>query len=326
MKPKKYTTEILKRFVDGIYTRDDAHSIFHFCRTHERADVDNMMGDVWASLNEEKGSEQNQEEYKKEARQLLGRIRKQEKRISLAPLLKYVALLAILCTVGWTGYLLTKRAGLENLTYTEIRVKNGEHKEVQLPDGTNVILNAGTVMKYPDRFMSNQRSIEINGEAFFEVTPDAERPFIIQTKNAAIRVLGTSFNVKAYDTDEQLMVSVQTGKVQVDMPEAMMRLLPNEQLIFNHCNGDIRKKQEDINRPISWIYGNLYFNKTPIQSVVKDLERMYNCTIEFSPGIIYNEYVYGEHENRSLLSVLKSIQYSTGIKYRKEGDKILLYK
>ena len=141
-----------------------------------------------------------------------------------------------------------------------------------------------------------------------------------------VKVLGTSFNVKAYQEDELMAVSVRTGKVEVDMPESVMRLLPNEQIIVNNTNGEILKKNEDAQKVTAWLQGGLYFNRTPISSVIHDLERMYNQAIVLDPNSVFDDYIYGEHDNKSLEVVLNAIQYSTGIRYRTEGNRIVLYK
>mgnify|MGYP002596656513 CR=1 FL=1 len=248
-------------------------------------------------------------------------------RRNVSPLfLRYVAIVAVILSIGWGGFRLIRSNQEKVLTYTEVHVKNGEHKRIILPDGTSVTLNAGSYLRYPREFITDVRRIEMNGEAFFEVTRDEEKPFLIHTKDADVKVLGTSFNVKAFDMDEQLTVSVQTGKVQVDLPEAMMRLLPDEQFVMDKTKGEFQKRNEDARLSTVWIKGGLYFNRTPIRTVVNELVRMYNRTIEFASGAEYDDYIYGEHDNKSLEAVLKSIQYSTDIKYRIENDKIVLYK
>lgn len=318
---------ILKRFINGIYSRKDADRIIELFRSQQHTkEVDEEMDHVWQSAQAEKTTYLQHERYTAEARMLLNRICKEEKKFSFVSLLKYAAILVLVFSVGLGVYQFSQVADLQNMTYTEIRVKNGEHKQVILPDGTKVILNAGSFMKYPERFAEDFRQIEMDGEAFFEVVHDEDKPFIVSTKDASVKVLGTSFNVKAYDADEQILVSVRSGKVQVDMTDAMMRLLPDEQLVFSRKNGEIQKRNESARHATVWIDGGLYFNKTPIRSVAKELERMYNCKIEFSGNVPYDNYIYGEHDNKSLESVLKSIQYSTDIKYRKEDDKIIFYK
>ena len=323
----KYINNLLKRFVDGLYTRKDADDLLkHFHAGKYNTEISEAMDTVWEEMEEDEVSSLQHQHYREEARLLLSRIRKPEKRFSFIPYLRYVAIVAVILSIGWGGFRLIRSNQEKVLTYTEVHVKNGEHKRVILPDGTSVTLNAGSYLRYPREFITDVRRIEMNGEAFFEVTRDEEKPFLIHTKDADVKVLGTSFNVKAFDMDEQLTVSVQTGKVQVDLPEAMMRLLPDEQFVMDKTKGEFQKRNEDARLSTVWIKGGLYFNRTPIRTVVNELVRMYNRTIEFAPGAEYDDYIYGEHDNKSLEAVLKSIQYSTDIKYRIENDKIVLYK
>ena len=323
----KYINKLLKRFVDGHYTRKDADDLLkHFHAGKYNTEISEAMDNVWEEMEEDEVSSLQHQQYREEARLLLSRIRKPEKRFSFIPYLRYVAIVAVILSIGWGGFRLIRSNQEKVLTYTEVHVKNGEHKRIILPDGTSVTLNAGSYLRYPREFITDVRRIEMNGEAFFEVTRDEEKPFLIHTKDADVKVLGTSFNVKAFDMDEQLTVSVQTGKVQVDLPEAMMRLLPDEQFVMDKTKGEFQKRNEDARLSTVWIKGGLYFNRTPIRTVVNELVRMYNRTIEFAPGAEYDDYIYGEHDNKSLEAVLKSIQYSTDIKYRIENDKIVLYK
>lgn len=323
----KYINNLLKRFIDGLYTRKDADDLLkHFHAGKYNTEISEAMDNVWEEMEEDEVSSLQHQQYREEARLLLSRIRKPEKRFSFIPYLRYVAIVAVILSIGWGGFRLIRSNQEKVLTYTEVHVKNGEHKRIILPDGTSVTLNAGSYLRYPREFITDVRRIEMNGEAFFEVTRDEEKPFLIHTKDADVKVLGTSFNVKAFDMDEQLTVSVQTGKVQVDLPEAMMRLLPDEQFVMDKTKGEFQKRNEDARLSTVWIKGGLYFNRTPIRTVVNELVRMYNRTIEFAPGAEYDDYIYGEHDNKSLEAVLKSIQYSTDIKYRIENDKIVLYK
>lgn len=323
----KYINNLLKRFVDGLYTRKDADDLLkHFHAGKYNTEISEAMDNVWEEMEEDEVSSLQHQQYREEARLLLSRIRKPEKRFSFIPYLRYVAIVAVILSIGWGGFRLIRSNQEKVLTYTEVHVKNGEHKRIILPDGTSVTLNASSYLRYPREFITDVRRIEMNGEAFFEVTRDEEKPFLIHTKDADVKVLGTSFNVKAFDMDEQLTVSVQTGKVQVDLPEAMMRLLPDEQFVMDKTKGEFQKRNEDARLSTVWIKGGLYFNRTPIRTVVNELVRMYNRTIEFAPGAEYDDYIYGEHDNKSLEAVLKSIQYSTDIKYRIENDKIVLYK
>jgi len=318
--------DIIDRYTRGLYTQKDAETLFDTLKSGSGyEEMEEEMDRILYNLPDVSHSNLH-DQYKKEAKLLLDKLNNRQKRSYRLPFMRYAAAIAILVIAGLGLYQLIDRSAKADILYSEVYVKNAEHKNITLPDGSEVILNAGSYLRYPTKFSQESRLVEINGEAFFDIQKDSKRPFIVRTDGIDVKVLGTSFNVKAYEKDEQLMVSVQTGKVQVDMPEAMMRLLPNEQMILDKYNGEFQKRNEDIKRVKSWIHGGLYFNRTPIKSVALELERMYDCRIELKEGIVFDEFIYGEHDNKSLESVLKSIEYTTNIKYVKEGKRYLLYK
>lgn len=328
MKEEEQIQDIFKRYINGLYTHADVKAICQTLRSEEGYQkIEKEMDGVWKELPLPADLPDNNELYKKEAQALLTHINKKKRSFSLSPLLKYVAIIALMTTVGLGIYSFrTYRADKVILAYTKVSVRNGEQEQVTLPDGTIVTLNSGTTLRYPNDFATDMRLVEMDGEAFFNVKRDESKPFVVRTHDADVKVLGTSFNVKAYQEDEQLAVSVKTGKVQVDMPDTQMRLVPNEQITVNKVSGEIVKRAEDVAKVTAWIEGGLYFNKTPIHSVVRDLERMYNTTIELDPQTTFDEYIYGEHDNSSLEAVLSAIQYSTGIQHKRVDDRIVLYK
>ena len=316
----KYISDLLIRYVNGLYTRNDIETLRKLASSiTERAELESEMDRVWNEAQDLPQSDShNHLLYKKEAQDLLDKTRKRERRISLSTFIKYAASIAIIVSIGFGAKLYLNHSSKQHTSasdhlLTEISVNHGEHKQVTLPDGTIVHLNAGTVMRYPAEFTSDIRLVEMEGEAFFNVMRDEGKPFIVRTRQADVKVLGTSFNVKAYQEDEL-------------MTESVMRLLPNEQIIVNNTNGEILKKNEDAQKVTAWLQGGLYFNRTPISSVIHDLERMYNQEIVLDPNVVFDDYIYGEHDNKSLEAVLNAIQYSTGIRYRKEESRIVLYK
>ena len=180
-------------------------------------------------------------------------------------------------------------------------------------------------MCYPDRFADKERRVELEGEGYFRVYHNEKQPFIVNTRHFDVRVLGTCFNVKSYSSDEVVSVDVESGKVQVDLPEAMMRLRAKEQILINTVSGEYNKRYEE--RAVAvWRRGSLRFNSTPIRDVAKELERMYNCRITFTQGQEFNNLISGEHDNKSLEAVLQSFGYTSGIHYKRSGDQVLLYK
>ena len=160
----KYINNLLKRFVDGLYTRKDADDLLkHFHAGKYNTEISEAMDNVWEEMEEDEVSSLQHQQYREEARLLLSRIRKPEKRFSFIPYLRYVAIVAVILSIGWGGFRLIRSNQEKVLTYTEVHVKNGEHKRIILPDGTSVTLNAGSYLRYPREFITDVRRIEMNG-------------------------------------------------------------------------------------------------------------------------------------------------------------------
>lgn len=327
MEDNKKEKANLRRYLDDLYTKEEASLLLHSIKDAGNQDLmDELAAEVW----EESGSQQpvtdlEREKYKKEARQLLKRLEHKKqtwfRRVALV-VASTAAVLAIV--VGSIGYF--RHMNEEQVTFAEVTTTFGEKKQVTLPDGTILVLNSCSQVRYPNQFRGDIRKVELEGEGYFRVARNEEMPFIVKTGRLDVRVLGTRFDVKSYPTDEIVSVSVESGKVQVDLPEAMMRLTAKEQVLINTASGEYNKKKEERD-VAAWIKGNLRFNSTPIRDVAKELERVYNCRITFASGQKFDNLITGEHDNKSLEAVLQSIQFISGdIKYKKEGQNILLYK
>jgi ferric-dicitrate binding protein FerR (iron transport regulator) len=332
MKQKKTTDEQktlndrLNRYVNGFYTRADAETLRKAWACGEGYEqTSEAMDRVWDDYSDAPTPSQ-QRQSEDEARQLLKRLRRHEKRISLRRMWKYAATVALLILASGMFHILSSGESDEEILYMTIQVEHGKQKRITLPDGTKVILNAGTAFSCPQSFQGEKRTVKLDGEAFFDVARDRSKPFIVQTGNADIEVLGTSFNVKAYGEDEFIAVAVESGKVKVNMEDAMMQLSPGEQFFLDKTGHEMHRNRENAEKMKSWISGDLYFNKTPIRGVINELMRRYDCVIEFEGGKIPGEYLSGAHDNKTLEAVLNSIHYTTGINYRKEENgKIVLY-
>lgn len=327
MEDNKKEKANLRRYLDDLYTKEEASLLLHSIKDAGNQDLmDELAAEVW----EESGSQQpvtdlEREKYKKEARQLLKRLEHKKQtwfRRAALVVASTAAVLAIV--VGSIGYF--RYMNEEQVTFAEVTTTFGEKKQVTLPDGTILVLNSCSQVRYPNQFRGDMRKVELEGEGYFRVARNEEMPFIVKTGRLDVRVLGTRFDVKSYPTDEIVSVSVESGKVQVDLPDAMMRLTAKEQVLINTASGEYNKKKEEGEVAV-WIKGYLRFNKTPIRDVAKELERVYNCRITFASGQEFNNLITGEHDNKSLEAVLQTIQFISGdIKYKKEGQDILLYK
>lgn len=325
---KKDIKKAFLRYLKGYYTRDDANLIIRDLPSEIPSRlITDEMDKIWEDSINIETSPARHAEYEKEAIQLLKHINKSSTKIGLKPFFRYAAAVAILILAGAAFYLFTTNQSDQNQDILMVLdVENGKREDITLSDGTKIVLNAGTSLSYPEKFGENERKIYLNGEAFLDVAVDKNKPFIVQTERAQIEVLGTSFCVNAYDDSDHMSVTVETGKVQVNMSNATMRLLPNEHLYYNKVTEDFSKTRENLKNTKLWMSGGMYFNRTPIQEVAEELMRRFDCNIEFAEGEIFEEYIYGTHDGEDLETILNAIEFTTGIKHIKTDDNIILFK
>jgi ferric-dicitrate binding protein FerR (iron transport regulator) len=327
MKVEKQRKTIFRHFFDGVYTKEEALRAFQYISDPESKDeFDDLAAELWeeSAVEEYTITDSQREQYKREARHLLDSMKFHKKRFWYRSG-AIAASIAVLVAIAWGGFYFVNNAFTRELVYVEVCTSYGEKKQLLLPDGTQLILNSCSYVRYLKQFADNERRIELEGEGYFKVAHNEAKPFIINTNRFDVRALGTSFNIKSYITDEIVAVSVESGKVQVDVPEAVMRLVANEQVYINTISEEYRKRRES-EQVAAWIRGSLHFNSTPIRDVAKVLERAYDCRITFDPNQNFDNLICGEHDNKDLESVLKAIEYTSHIKYKKEGRNILLYK
>lgn len=177
---------------------------------------------------------------------------------------------------------------------TIITPKGGKY-EVVLPDGTLVYLNTASKLTYPIDFVGDERRVELEGEAYFEVSHRENKPFIVESNKQSIKVLGTHFNVKAYGEDSFYQTSLIEGKVEVSSNNlsSSVVLEPGEEAILNINSGVIDKRSVPIRNMALWKESMFYFNNEPIKEVMKVISRWYNVEIEYANEVT-NELFTGE--------------------------------
>lgn len=176
-----------------------------------------------------------------------------------------------------------KEITAKNTAYNTLKVPYGKTFKVILSDSTIVHLNAGSTLKYPVQFAGlSNRKVVLTGEAFFEVTKDKAHPFIVETNNINIEVLGTKFNLSSYNNDNFVHCELMEGAVlatQVNNPNNSMYLAPNQQAKWDKTTKTFKLNSININNHIAWIHGELIFNNMPFPEMLKKLERAYNVKI-----------------------------------------------
>ena len=216
----KYISDLLIRYVNGLYTRNDIETLRKLASSiTERAELESEMDRVWNEAQDLPQSDShNHLLYKKEAQDLLDKTRKRERRISLSTFIKYAASIAIIVSIGFGAKLYLNHSAKQHTSasdhlLTEISVNHGEHKQVTLPDGTVVHLNAGTVMRYPTEFTSDIRLVEMEGEAFFPFTSGSVEKFYLHPVAAA----GENYDYSSNEIDVLLAQSEVQERLELGM-------------------------------------------------------------------------------------------------------------
>ncbi|MBC9797107.1 FecR family protein [Sinomicrobium weinanense] len=205
-------------------------------------------------------------------------------------------------------------------------ISNGKKATVTLPDGTVVRLNSNSELIFPEHFYGDTREVSLRGEAFFEVVKDKDHPFIVKARDLTTKVLGTSFNVKAYKSEDEVAVSVATGLVEVskentgtsDDPgkEKRMLLNPSQEAVYKPGDNSWTRRKVDVASIALWKEGILSFEKTPLDEAAKMLERWYGIKVILENPELKHCIIHGQHKDQSLSSVLLAFQYALGITYK----------
>lgn len=240
---------------------------------------------------------------------------------------KVAASIALLIGVAYTVHVNTRvEEKIEPIVELTKTTKWGQKLNITLADGTQIRLNSGSTITYPDRFEGAVREVVLEGEAFFDVAKNPNKPFVIKSGEVLTTVLGTSFNINTYADSEQIAVTVATGKVKVASQENEIHLGPNEQGVFDKKTKTISKKVTDITTFLNWKDGVIHFEDTSLASVAESLERWYGVTFVFENGNLRNCHVTATYSNELLSAVLESIAYAKkGLHYEfLENNTILI--
>ena len=230
-----------------------------------------------------------------------------------------IAAILILALIVWYGY--NKLQHKETLI-AEISGKN-ETKEVILPDGSIITLNSNSTLKYPEKFSKSSRNVELVGEAYFEIAKNPEKPFLISAQNTLTRVVGTAFNLRAIPDEEDVILTVEEGKVVFSVSEEdktmVVNLKAGDKGIMNKMTQRLTEsKNEDVNF-MAWKTKRLVFKNTPLIKVADDLSRYYNVKFEIKNPKSDSVEVSIDFNNNTIDQMIEAMSF-TGIQITKKGD------
>lgn len=196
---------------------------------------------------------------------------------------------------------------------TELYVSFGERKLINLPDGTKIWLNSGTRFRYPESFSGDLRTVEINGEGFFEVKKDPQHPFVVKTPEFEVKVLGTSFNLSSYKDDNKNSLALLSGSVEItsDANRQKIRLVPGEMATLNKVEKAFVVTPTDTLKIASWLNNTLEFSNICLSDICKSLERQFNVKIEIQTEKLkqlkFSGRIKSDEGLNKILEMLKSI-------------------
>lgn len=237
----------------------------------------------------------------------------------------------------WLG----TQKNVEKQPLQQLVTQNGARSHIKLPDGTRVWLNAGSKLDYPQHFASGSREVTLEGEAYFDVVKDADKPFIVKTKTCAIRVLGTTFNVRAYPQESMATTSLVTGSVEVMVDEKVIRrLLPNEKLSIpvnvvaaNNTVatsgtpgikiGTLTQVEDSIIAETAWVDNKLAFRKLPLGEIARRMEQWYGAQIRFKNEDKKQLSFSAVFEKENLIEALQALELGGGFHFTKDADSVI---
>jgi ferric-dicitrate binding protein FerR (iron transport regulator) len=327
------TRRILQNYFNHTYSKIVGNNFLNWFVNHRNIDErDLVLRELWDNL---------EVAPRQSTAQSFGEV---ERRISMynrsfrpAPFLRKIGRIAAifllpLVSAGmvyfYTQHTNAAAAGSE---LTECFVPNGKIRMVTLPDSSQVLLNAGTVLIYPSSFGAQARTVYLNGEACFTVSRNETKPFIVKTTDMDIEVLGTVFDISSYADSEHAMATLKSGRVSVHLKNetaTSVILEPREQISYNRTSGEVKvTRQVNVENVFAWKDGHLVIQSMPMNEIAKTIERRYGVTIylnanKYEKERITAKFIHGETVGE-FLSVLQHLV--PGLQYKTEENKIYIY-
>ncbi len=303
----------IKKYLDGTISKEEENRLEQF---------ENDL--IERNIHKAFKHEQYKKILKKDLKSAIDKPYKKEKRRHWI----MAASIVLIISISITGYYFTSEPPVEVVKMMASTTEIGQKMNVTLSDGTKVRLNSGSTLRFPEKFGVDIRKVELIGEAFFEVVKDPNKPFIITSGGLETMVLGTSFNIGAYPENNEILVTVATGKVRVASDGQELTLVPNEQAIYDKEQKGISKRKVDIASYVEWKDGTLRMENMTLLEAAKEIEKWYGVKIKFeTPRLSDFRFTGTFYNNEKLQVVLESISYVIkGAEYERLGENEILIK
>lgn len=333
---KEEAQELLRRYRAGLCTERELAIIERWYQSFDKINLELLDEDTLNATKdqilEKINKKINEVEERKQFNQFQQKPLRKRHLFGLSDLKKIAAILIVGIGIAFFFYNRNKHTLLEDNTLSEAyQPKKGMPSVIYLSDGSKVRLKEDSKLEYPTIFEGDTREVTLIGEAFFEVAKNKEKPFIIHAAGLTTKVLGTSFNIKAYENDEAAEVTVVTGKVAVSVnSEAKLEnkdivLMRNQKAIYSK-NGDFVMRavtdKEILNKGDKRT--NLIFNETPLKEIIKVLNTYYDANIILANEALKNCLITAELTDEPIEVSLKILTKAIGAEYEVNEDEIVL--
>lgn len=316
----------LKRMMLGIASEKEKQEIY---KSHES---NSMLEQVWNNDN----FEISQPTFDKQ--KLFQRITDQIENIN-APTIRWyqkpasrvAATIAVLLALSLSVYLVWNNGKLAKEQMLLVFSGSNSKQQVVLHDGSTVLLNKNTTIKFPEVFKNKVRRVELSGEAIFKVTHNPDRPFIVSANGIQVEVLGTVFNVAAYPTEKIVTTTLISGKVKLKYvdpktkKEQSVTLAPNHSATFFHEQNRFEISKVDVEAVTAWERGELVFKDEPIDGLVAKLSRWYDVDITLSNELKGKYRLTMTIDDEPIDEALLIISKTIPVGYTKTENQIVIY-
>lgn len=203
----------------------------------------------------------------------------------------------------------------QEIDYLTLSANLGEKASIDLPDGSKVSINSGSEIIYSTAYNKKERTLKLQGEAYFEVESDLSKPFIVECGDVKVKVLGTKFGINAYNDNNIVSVVLNSGKVEFITPKESVVMQPNERISYDKSTQNTTTELVNAEDYTEWRQNRLRFENETLQNIVKVISRMHNTDIIFEDSKLANQKFTGTIDNTSVESALRALSLTAPIHY-----------
>lgn len=321
--------DLLERYTQGKTTLEEEQKLLSWLRNQENSpELEKYFLQKWETTSDEQTMELQLRMYDAICNKLEPEVQEQKnlgRKLNYKLMFRWVvaACILLLAVFGGRYYTISE---FQSRSKQTILVEKGQRAHTILPDGTHVWLNANSQLSYvPSAYGWNERRVELQGEAYFEVQKNPGKRFIVNVENVSVEALGTSFNVRGYKDDEEVVTTLVEGKVRTSSLEESMILTPDEQSVYNKVTGHFGKTTgEVVHDALSWRVNRLIFEGETLDNIAKILNRTYGVEVYFSTDRIKQYSFSGVVRDNGLDNILELLKLTAPIVYTIKGDSIIL--